>query len=321
MAQAGALYIAGNFGAAEAQIRPLLELAVRTGNAALEIRALHMLGRLEVLRGDLKLGRDNLIRALAGSAGVMNTTEIIVSSDMAAGALSVLGDFETAIAEATEMFRQARETTDPATLAAAQVFLLAIYQHRGMWREAAEIGREAIARAHDAANFIYEYDALAFLGLAVARGGDIEEGIAIQESAIQLAKQQQINLLLGRAYGWLAEIYRIAGRLEESREAARLGMEQAKESGNSFEYALCRRQLGETLTALGEYEVARAELDAAAAEYETEGALPELERTRLALSVLAEATGDPNAGRLAAAARTRLEAMGIEVDSSVRAIG
>lgn len=321
MAQAGALYIAGNFDAAEAQIRPLLDAALATGNSALEIRARHMLGRLEVLRGNLREGRENLLLALEGSAGVMNTTEIIVSSDMAAGALSVMGDFETSIKESIAILREAEATKDPATLAAAQVFLLAIYQHRGMWREAAELGREAIARARDAANFIYEYDALAFLGLAVARGGDIEEAIAIQESALQLAKQAQINLLMGRTYGWLAEIYRIAGRLEDSRDAALLGLAQAEESGNSFERALCQRQLGETLTALGKYAEARENLEAAAAEFEVESALPELERTRLALSGLAAATGDPNAASLATAARNRLEAMGIGTGSSVTAQG
>lgn len=319
MAQAGALYIAGNFDASEAQIRPLLDAAIQTGNSALEIRARHMLGRIEVLRGDLHEGRRNLQQALAGSAGVMNTTEIIVSSDMAAGALSVLGDFETALEESRALLHAAEETGDPATLAAAQVFLLAIYQHRGMWREATDIGREAIARARDAANFIYEYDALAFLGLAVARGGDISGGIEIQESAIQLAKQAQINLLMGRTYGWLAEIYRLAGRLEDSRDAALAGLSLAQDAGNRFERALCQRQLGETFLALGDTAAAREQLDDAAAEFEAESALPELLRTRLAIAALAAATGDPAAPQLAAVARARLADLGIVVDSTVAA--
>ncbi|MFN8532988.1 MAG: AAA family ATPase [Dehalococcoidia bacterium] len=284
LAQASALYIRGDFLNATVRLDSLLKTAERTGEPMLTVRARHLLGRIAVLRGESRRGRDLLLGD--DGAGVMSESELLVSRDLAAAALSVLGEFEQAEADATAELARAEATGDPATVAAALVFLEAIYQHREDWPRTVEVGRAAIARARDAGNRIYEYDALIFLGPALAHLGDDAEALEAQQAGIEIARTSGIELLLGRALAWLTEIHRLAGRLVEARQAAEEGRLLAVRQGNPIEEGLNERVLAEIALDAGDYAAAEQWLGRAETRFATLEARVELGRAQTALARL-----------------------------------
>ena len=97
---------------------------------------------------------------------------------------------------------------------------------------------------------------------------------------------------MGRVYGWLGEIYLIAGRLDDARTATERGRDISIAHGYLAEIALCDRVRGEVETAAGAYNAAASFLDDARTRYAALDARPELARVDAALGRLAEAQGN-----------------------------
>jgi tetratricopeptide (TPR) repeat protein len=155
---------------------------------------------------------------------------------------------------------------------------------RGDWAQARRFGELAVETARSAGNVVHEYVGLVFLGLPEARLGDPDRGAETLRRAIAMAEGAGTWVLLGRAYGWLAEVELLRERPDEALRLAELGLELSHRHGYLFDAALCERARGEALAALGETAAARAALRASLDGFAAIGAGPELERTRAALA-------------------------------------
>jgi tetratricopeptide (TPR) repeat protein len=175
---------------------------------------------------------------------------------------------------------------------------------RGDWEAARSYGRQAIATAHEANDVIHEFIGHLMLGLPLARLGDVDGGAAVLERAIEIARRAETVLLLGRAYGWLAEVELLRDRPAAALRAAEAGFELARTHGYLFDRALCERALGSALLELEDgrrAEAAQAHLRDALAQFQVIGAQPEVARTRLALARCATRRGLPAVARAEAA--------------------
>jgi DNA-binding SARP family transcriptional activator len=292
LAQASAIYIQGEFTEALPRLERLLPLAEASGNPALVARTHNILGRLLVLRGEYARGIDYLERAIPPLTA-MNEGEALVTAGLMAAAIAYRGEFARARAIMEATLARGITIHDPVAEVAALVISGTNAQMQGEWERAIEFGRAALPKTRRIGNRIYEYNAHFVLGLALARTGHLDEAIALQEQAITLGTSARIRIVMGRVYGWLGEIYLIAGRIDDARIATERGREISVAHGYLAEIALCDRVRGEVETAAGAYDAAASFLDAARTRYAELDARPERARVDAALGRLAEAQGDP----------------------------
>jgi tetratricopeptide (TPR) repeat protein len=195
---------------------------------------------------------------------------------------------------------------DQAALAASLTFFLeAVHQMRGDWQAACTYGRQAIATAHEANDVIHEFIGHLMLGLPLAHLGDVDGGAASLEQALAIARRADTVLLLGRAYGWLAEVELLRNRPTEALQAAEQGLELARGHGYLFDAALCERALGLALLTVDD-ERAETHLRLALQQFEGIGARPEVARTLMALARCATQRGQPAVARAEAAEAAEL---------------
>src|SRR5581483_8815954 len=143
--------------------------------------------------------------------------EALVSAGLHAAGIAYRGDFERARPLMEETLARAVALRDPTAEVAAPVFSGTDEQMQGNWERAVEFGRAALVKAREIGNRIYEYNAHFVMGLPLARIGQLDESIAIQEEAIALGTRARIRVVMGRVYGWLGETYLMAGRLDDAR--------------------------------------------------------------------------------------------------------
>lgn len=291
LAEASAIYIQGQFTEALPRLERMLPLAEASGNTLLVTRAMNILGRLLVLRGEYARGVAYLERVIP-TLRAINEGEALISVGMMAAGIAYSGEFDRARALMEEALARSVALRDPVAEVAALVFSGANEQMQGNWERAIAFGRAALPKARAIGNRIYEYNAHFVLSLALARVGSREEGIALQVQAITLGTSARIRIVMGRIYGWLGEIYLMVGRIDEARTAAEHGREISLANGYLAEAALCDRVQGEIETAAGNVERAADYLDAARTQYAALGARPELARVDGALGRLALARGD-----------------------------
>jgi DNA-binding SARP family transcriptional activator/tetratricopeptide (TPR) repeat protein len=290
-AQASAIYIQGQFTEALPRLERLLPLAEELGTPALLARTTNIMGRLLVLRGEYARGIALLERAIPLLAPTSEGDALVSTGLMAAG-VAYMGDFARARRIMDETLARSVALHDPVVELASLVYCGANEHMQGNWEAAIRYGREGMEKARAIGNRIYEYNAHFILGLSLARTGQIEEAIAVQEQAIALGNAARIRIVMGRVYGWLGEILHMAGRLDDAREAAIRGREISLAHGYLAEAALCDRVQGEIEAAFGLYDRAAELLENARAQYAALGARPEIARVERALGQLARARGD-----------------------------
>lgn len=313
LAQASALYIQGQFTQALAMLERLVPIAEASGSDLLKARTFNILGRLLVLRGELERGVAVLDEAIPLLERVGSRGDAIVVRALKSSGHAYLGEFARAEASAQQAYQDSLAAGDPAAQVASLVFLEAIHQAWGHWTETVEYGRQGVAQARAAGNLIYEYNSGMVMGLALAHLGELDEAVRVQEHAIEIARQADIRVVLGRAHGWLGEIYLLAGRLADAERAASDGRQICLTNGYLSEQGLCERVLGEACLAQGDLAGAAEHLAAALDVLERCQVRPELVRTRLALSRLATAQGDSEAAAAQREAAQALhDAMGLD---------
>jgi tetratricopeptide (TPR) repeat protein len=285
------------------------------------------LGQLLALRGEYSRAiplLEEAIQFLSAQPGIQAT----VATHMLAATHAYAGDFANAdrLLEQTRVHPGLESGHDQAALAASLTFFLeAVHQMRGDWEAARTYGRQAIATAHEANDVIHEFIGHLMLGLPLAYLGDLDGGAASLEQALAIARRADTVLLLGRAYGWLAEVELLREHPSDALRAAETGLELARGHGYLFDAALCERAIGLALLALepqdargdrtqqhtesistraaslaSGLEAAERHLRSALDQFESIGARPEVARTRLALAKCA--------GRRGLAALARAEA-------------
>src|SRR6476661_5539785 len=95
---------------------------------------------------------------------------------------------------------------------------------RGDWQAAQDHALQAVNTARAAGSVIHEYVGLVFLGLPQARLGDPDAGADSLRRAIAMAQAAGTFVLLGRAYGWLAEIEVLRNQPSEALVLAETGL-------------------------------------------------------------------------------------------------
>lgn len=298
LAQASALYILGQFTTALPRLDQLRAMAESTDDRLLGAQTDNILGRLLVIRGELRRGQAALERALAAaepaSGPIWSPTplERSASLGLAACADAFRGQFAAASAW-LDRCRQLESAPADAAMRAAEAFYRALVAHtRGDWTATVASATEAITRARAADNRIYEYVAHVYLGPALARQGQIAEGLKVQRIALSLADQAHTQVIVARAHAYLAEILLLAGQHEAAHAAADHGLTLAEAHGHLLEAALCARVRGEVDTVLGRWDAAAEALEDAGRRLAELEAWPERARAEAALGRLKLARGD-----------------------------
>lgn len=324
LAQASALYILGQFTEALPRLERLQILAESTSDLALRARIDNVLGRLLVIRGELARGLVALERALAaaesGPAGPgpiwpATPLERLVSLGLAASARAFQGNFDAAANTMAQSQLIPTAPNDATARAASSFYNALIVQTRGDWTATIARANAAIADARIAANLIYEYVSHVYLGLALARQGQVAEGLRVQQTALTLAERAQTQVILGRAHAWLAEILLLDRQDQAAYDAARHGQALSEERGYLLEAAMCTRVRGECCIALGAWDEAEKAIEQAQGSLATLEAWPEWARAEAALGRLHQAQGHASTAstRFQAAAR-RFAEMGMAWD-------
>ncbi|MFN8484417.1 MAG: BTAD domain-containing putative transcriptional regulator [Anaerolineae bacterium] len=296
LAQGGSHYIQGQFKVARPLLEALLPLAERTGNSLLVARTVNILGRLMVFMGDVKPGLPVLAEGAARLDMVGAHNDALISQGMIGAERAYLGEFGAALDITERVWSDSAKQADPAAIAAGANFLEAVYQMWGRWAEAEAWGRRAETLAQQASNIVYERNVYLFLGLPLARLGNLAAGREALERAIELGAECRSQVFMGRAHAWLAEVHLEAGDAAAARVAAAKGLAIAQECGARFDEALAHRVLGEALAAGGDAPVALAHLGAGIAISREYGFQPELGRALAAAGRVAHALGQARDG-------------------------
>jgi DNA-binding SARP family transcriptional activator len=283
LAQAGALYIQGHFADALPLLERIRPTAESTTDPVLRAQFPRVYGQLQALRGDYAAAvpaLEQAIHLLAQQPGI----EVTVATEMLGATYAYMGQFERALELIGAAHTRSESIQDHAALAAGEAFLSSVFHMRGDWSAAQEHGLHAVETARASGSVIHEYVGLVYLGLPQARLGDPDSGATTLRRAIAIAQVAGTWVLLGRAHGWLAEIELARGEPVSALDLAKAGLELSEKHGYLFDAALCDRVRGQALSALGDVDAARAALRRAAQQFESIGALPELERSRDALA-------------------------------------
>jgi ATP/maltotriose-dependent transcriptional regulator MalT len=95
---------------------------------------------------------------------------------------------------------------------------------RGRFREAAADGEAALTAAVQVGDRAAEGEVLNTLGMAKVALGDVDEGVALLQRAIVIAREDDDLVNLGYAYSNLADMLKLAGRTAEALEVASEGL-------------------------------------------------------------------------------------------------
>jgi DNA-binding CsgD family transcriptional regulator/tetratricopeptide (TPR) repeat protein len=132
---------------------------------------------------------------------------------------------------------------------------------RGRYREALPAAREALeAVGHSGAGKHLESQVLNTLGMALSRGGAVEEGIAEMRAALALARESGMKSAQASAYANLADLLLANGHTGESLSVALEGCEQVPVNARSAHLWL-GTSVAEAALAIGDWELARRNLE------------------------------------------------------------
>lgn len=320
LAQASAMYIQGRLGAALPMLEQMLPVARAAGSDDLLAPCLTVLGEVLSARGAF----DQAIRLLEEAVPLLsrmgNHLEAMVARNFVGGVLAYQGHFVRAdeILAATE--RESGALGGHAAMASALGFTACAAQMQGNWKRAVAAGREAIRQARQVENPVHQYVAGVFLGLALARLGNVPGALEAQQQAIALAQMLHTQIILGLAYGRLGEIHLAANQPAEAATAARTGLDIATAEGARFDAAVCTRVLGESAARRARFAEARDDLLGALSAFTALGAHPEAARCHAALACLpADALPSAESLRHRRQAEDLFRSMGMDWDLQVLA--
>ena len=248
--------IAGHYAAAghqpaalRASVRAALAArAVHAYGEAAELaeRALELWPRVLDAAETIPLSRIDLMRLAASAhqiAGDRGRAEVLLERAL----VEVEGDLDPAVCvgllaqlarvqwslnrglEGVETAKRALSMLPPGEVSPERALLMAWLARtrvlRGRYREAVEDGEEALSAATQVGDRHAEGEVLNTLGMARVLLQQVDEGVALLQRAIRLAREDDDLDNLGYAYSNLADMLRLAGRTTEALEVAREGLE------------------------------------------------------------------------------------------------
>ncbi|MCL6562502.1 MAG: AAA family ATPase [Firmicutes bacterium] len=277
------LMIRGQLQRATQMLERIVPWASRVGNPGVEGMVRLRLAQLHALAGDLR-------RAAAefeASAPLLAEGGVALWHAQCLGTwastLATLGQFNEAEAVLAALDRGADGARHPMVPVLGKLHALTVYTQQEAWPRAVDVGRRLLAALRAGDHDALEYIALVFLGLPVARMGDVEGGVGLLQRAVTLGSRLGFRILLDRAYAYLAEALRDAGRPERAREAAAQGLRIAQRDGYLFGTAMNLRVLHSLAASEDE---AVAGIEAVRATFTAMGALPEVARCERLLSAV-----------------------------------
>ena len=215
--------------------------AIAAGEAAGDVAgpALARLILTEILdfEGDseraIAMGRQNLVATSGSQRATLYSgqTLAVVARMFLSWTLARQGDFVEALQHAHEVLAIAESVDRPYSLACAYYTLGGIHLHSGD-RAAIPIleqGRElTLTRVH-----CFQSGVAAMLGLAYARGGRVEEAIALLEEGAERVRFASLRVEPYRLVG-LATGYTMVGRFEDALRTVERGIELARTHRSRF---------------------------------------------------------------------------------------
>lgn len=280
--------IRGRLGRAASLLERLVSLARASRSETLLAHALAYTGYVEAARGDLRRAAALLEEARSLHARLGSPLPEAEAAGALASVYAGLGRFERAAALAGEYAERGREARDLAVAALLLAHLASVAHFAGRWADAVRAASQGLAFARAGDHRLHEYVASVFLGLPLAREGDLEAGIRAQETSIALAERVGMRVLVDRAHAWLAEMRLSAGDLDRAESHAREGLRIAEADGYLYGIALNQRVLGPIAGARGRGDEARELVRSALRRFTSLGARPEAARCHALLARCAE---------------------------------
>jgi len=193
-------------------------------------RALCVSGRFGPAGRMLAMGCD-----LARDAG--EYAELSHSEGLLAVALGFTGAFDEAQARAESSMRLARRLSDPIRGIACHVYNAAMAESRFDWDAGIRETTALLAMAEESAIAgLYLYVGTAMAGRHQFHVGHLDRARVLLLNALAMSRSLDILMLLSWTHAFLGDVYFVAGRLGEARQAYQEGLEVAK-ARNGDEYA------------------------------------------------------------------------------------
>jgi DNA-binding NtrC family response regulator/tetratricopeptide (TPR) repeat protein len=314
-----ALFLGDDRRATEAAAAALAE-ATRAGDESTLGRVYYMLTQQASLAGRAREALEHGRRAVdhlerAGDRVWQATTHWMIAVNHA-----VLGTFDAAMEHARLTRSLGEAVGDPQAQSTAAWAEGIVHALRGDGDAAVEACRRALELAPDALNTAL---ASGWLGYVHLEGQDPAQAIPPLEQAIKRLAHFRFPQLEALFTAFLADAERLAGAAARAQEQAGQALGRARASKSPFAEASALRTLGRLAQAAGDRAGAAAHLAAARAAFEAIGARYEVARTDLDRAAAARAAGDLGAAaeslRLAARGLAPLSAPGLL--ARVRALG
>jgi tetratricopeptide (TPR) repeat protein len=287
MRQAEGRLLRGRLGHAEVLLQRLLALARLSRSRRLLAGGLLRLAQLRALRGELKAAvapfRDGapLLEELGSHFLYAQCIGTLAST------LATLGDFGQARSLLHQLSARAARCGHRSTHVLAALHQLTVEVLQERWAEAAQAGQRLLGLLRQGDHEAYDYIGTVFLGLPLARLGNLAHGLHLQRQAVAMAEGLGLRILLDRAWAYLAELLLEAGDVAGARQAACEGLRIARADGYRFGIAFNTRLRGQVAAAEGRVEVAYGCLITALEEFKAMGALPEIARCHRLLAGVA----------------------------------
>ncbi len=271
-----------------------LETARKTGDLAAAGRAHYLLALSGYHTGDFAESAEHGRQAIAALGAAEERLWFGGALWILALDLTVLGEFDAALAAADRLQRLAETTDEPRLRSFAAYIAGWTRAARGdvgagldSLEQAVRVARDPLATALASGR----------LGWAHAEAGDVDQAAAHLERAIALLDQLKFRSVQAQYTAFLADVRLREGNAEAAAALAEQTLAMAVEVGHRYSEAAARAALGRIALATGDPDDARRLLGAAAERYREMGARPDLARTQLDLASAAERSGAPDEAR------------------------
>jgi tetratricopeptide (TPR) repeat protein len=298
-----------------------LNIARELGDYRLELATNMYVARARVLRGEYRVAIEKFEQIIKGLEvkpfddfhGLPVLPVTFARSNLAA-CLAEVGAFEEAAAQASEAARRADAISQPDSIMWGYWSIGSVALSRGASGEAALVFDRLldVCRTHDLDAYVSR--TMAALGRAMARIGQVKEGLLLLEKAVALDAIAEPQITRSFALTALAEALLLGGELEKALTVGTQAMERTRAHGE-------RGAEAHTCWLLATIHSARAiDLDAATGLFETAtaiatdlGLLPLLAHCHLGFSDLHEQRGlGEKATELRGRGRDLLDKMGMK---------
>jgi tetratricopeptide (TPR) repeat protein len=241
-------YLLGNYDQALASARRALAIAAELGDEGLAATVNLFVGQIYYPLGDLTAATELLQRAVDHSVpgqrlGVAGRT--IAARLILCWCLSSLGRFDDGVVCGREAMQAASGSGRPSSLVAAYLGLVIPYAYSGAFREAIELGEQALALCETIEAPLLLPMVQAQLGHAYMLACRGPDAVRLSEAAVRGFEAIGVVTSYSAMLCFLAESYRVAGRIDDAMQTATRAHELACRYGEVHHEAFALRVLGD----------------------------------------------------------------------------